>query len=178
MRFNINLATRTYVDKRLMNQVSAVVIIILFMFLFWNITRISLNLSEQRRLASEIKALEDGLNARPGGISEKDFTKQQARVSYFNEIIDIKGRNWLKLLEMLENITPEGVALSAVTPGEKEGELKLDGRARSFAVVRQYVEKLEESKTFSDVLLRSHQELTVGENGRGVQFSISCKVQF
>lgn len=178
MRFSINLATRTYLNKRLLNQISFGVIAVLVVLLGWNITRLTWNFGEQRRLDSEVKALEGSLNIRPGGVSEKDFTRQQARIRFFNEIIDRKGTAWLNLLELVENATPDGISLSALTPGKKSGELKLEGRARSFAAVRQYVEKLEGARFFSDVLLLSHQEMVIGEKGRGVQFAISCKVQF
>ena len=178
MRFSINLATRTYLNQRLFKQISALVIAVLVLSLGWNIARMSMNLGEQRRLASEIGTLEKTLNTRPGGVSEKDYSSQQARIRFFNEVIDRKSVRWLNLLELVENATPDGVALAAVTPGKKMGELKLDGRARSFAAVRQYVEKLEGSQSFSDVLLLSHQEIAFGEKGRGVMFSISCKVQF
>jgi type IV pilus assembly protein PilN len=178
MRFSINLTTRTYLDHRLLNQIGAAVITVLVLFLGWNITRISWNLGEQHKLASEVKTLEENLNSRPGGVSEKDYSGQQARIRFFNDIIDRKGTGWLKLLELVETATPEGISLSALTPGKKRGELMLEGRARSFDTVRRYVEKLEGSQSFSDVLLLSHREMIVGENARGVQFSISCKVQF
>jgi type IV pilus assembly protein PilN len=178
MRFSINLATRTYIDQRLLHQISVLVVTVLVLLCGWNVTRMSWNLGEQQRLVSEIKVLEGSSNIRPDGVSEKDYARQQGRVRFFNEIIDRKGTDWLNLLELVEMATPEGISLAAFTPGKKRGELRLDGYARSFAVVRQYVEKLEGSKSFSDVLLLSHQEMIVGEKGRGVQFSVSCKVQF
>jgi type IV pilus assembly protein PilN len=178
MRFSINLATRTYLDKRLLNQICVSAITVLVLLLGWNVTRMSWNLGEQRRLVSEVKVLEGSSNIRSGGDSEKDYARQQDRIRFFNEIIDRKGTDWLNLLELVEMATPEGISLAALTPGKKRGELRLDGYARSFAGVRQYVEKLEGSKSFSDVLLLSHQEMTVGEKGHGVQFSVSCKVQF
>lgn len=178
MRFTVNLATRTYLNHRLINQISAVVITLLILFLGWNITRISWNLGEQSRLVSEVKSLGESLNIRPDGVSEKDYNRQQSRIRFFNEVIDHKGVRWLNLLDLVENATPEGISLSVLKPGKKDGEFKLEGHARTFAVVRKYVEKLEEAKAFSNVLLLSHQEITVGENGRGVQFSISCMVQF
>ena len=89
MRFSINLATRTYLNQRLLNQISAIVIAALVLLLGWNITRTSWNMGEQRRLVSEIAALEGSLNMRPGGVSEKDYTRQQARIRFFNEIIDL-----------------------------------------------------------------------------------------
>lgn len=178
MRFSINLATRMYLDQRLLNQISIIVIAVLVLLLGWNITRFSMNLSEQRRLASEVNVLEGNLNSRPGGVSEKDFSRQQLRIRFFNEIIDRKSTAWINLLELVENATPEGITLATLAPGKKKGELKLDGRAKSFAAVRRYVEALEGAKSFSDVLLLSHQEITVGQSGHGVQFSILCKVQF
>jgi len=178
MRFTLNLATRTYLNQRLVNQISAIVITMLLLLLGWNITRLSWNLGEKQRLVSEVKTLEESLNIRPGGVSEKDYNSQQSRIRFFNEIIDRKGTRWLNLLDLLENETPEGIALSALAPGKKEGEWKLEGNARSFSVVRKYVEKLEGAKAFSNVLLLSHREMTIGETGHGVQFSISCMVQF
>ncbi|MEI6208810.1 MAG: PilN domain-containing protein [Desulfuromonadales bacterium] len=178
MRFSINLATRSYIDQRLLNRIIALAMVVLVLLLGWNVARISWNLGEQGRLDSEVRAFETNLNARPGGISEHDFTRQQARVRFFNEIIDRKGTDWMRVLDLVETVTPEGIALAAFTPGKKNGELKLDGRARSFDVVRRYVENLEGSKLFSDVLLLSHQEMIVGEHGRGVRFLITCKVQF
>jgi len=178
MRFTVNLATRTYLNHRLLNQISVILITVLVLFLGWNITKISWNFGEKHRLASEIKTLEESLNTRPGGVTEKDYNRQQSMVRFFNEVIDHKGVRWLNLLDLVENATPEGISLSALTPGKKEGELKLEGHARSFAVVRRYVEMLEGAKAFSNVLLLSHQDITVGENVRGVQFSISCVVQF
>lgn len=178
MRFDINLVTRTYLNLRLLNQISFGVVALVLILLGWNVMRMSWNYGEQRRLAAETAALEGSLNARPGGVSERDFTRQRSRIRFFNEIIERKGTAWLNLLDLIESVTPEGISLAALTPGKKNGELKLDGRARSFAAVRQYVEKLEGATSFSDVQLLSHQEMPVGESARGVQFSISCKVQF
>jgi type IV pilus assembly protein PilN len=178
MRFTINLATQSYLDKRLLNQVCFCVIALLVLLLGWNVMRASWNQGEKRKLNEEIFVFEGRLNNKPGGVPEKDFTRQQAQISFYNEIVDRKSINWLQLLELIESVTPEGIAMSAVTPGKKKGELELEGRARSFGVIRQYLEKVEASQNFTNVLLLSHQELMVGETGRGVQFKISCQVQF
>lgn len=178
MRFTINLATQTYLDKRLLNQVCFAVLVLLVVLLAWNITRASWNQGDKRRLDAEIAALEGRLNTRPGGVSEKDFSRQQAQIRFYNEIIGRKSMDWLQLLELIENVTPEGIALAAIAPDSKKGELKLEGRAKSFATVRRYLENLEESSNFKDILLLSHKDLITGETGRGVQFTISCKVRY
>jgi type IV pilus assembly protein PilN len=178
MRFSINLATRTYIDTRLLNQIFGAFIAVLVVLLGWNISRVATNLGEQQRLAADVVLLEGRLKGKPGDVSEKNFKSQQVSISFYNGIIDRKSTRWLGLLDLVESVTPEGIALSVLTPGKKTGELKLEGRAKSFAAVRRYLEALEESKSFSNVLLLSHQELLFGEKGRGVQFAISCRVQF
>lgn len=177
MRFTINLATRTYLDKRLLNQVCWGVTALLVALLGWNVTRASWNQGELRRLDDEIVALENRFNKKPGDVSEKDFARQQSQIRFYNEIAGGKSVNWMQLLALIENVTPEGIAMSVIAPGKDKGELKLEGRARSFAAVRRYLEKLEESDSFTNVLLLSHQELLVGETTRGVQFAISCRVR-
>lgn len=178
MRFSINLTTRVYLDQRLLNLSGFVIISLLLVSLGWNVSRISSGLGEQHRLAAGIRELEDKLNSRPKGVSEKDFMKQQDRNRFFNEIIERKSRDWLGMLDLLENVTPEGVTLASLTPGKNSAELRIDGRAKSFSYVRKYLEKLEGSKSFSEVLLLSHQDMVVGGSSRGVQFTLSCKVQF
>jgi type IV pilus assembly protein PilN len=79
------------------------------------------------------------------------------------------------LLEQLEMATPEGIALSALVPDRKIEELKIEGRAKDFAHIKLYLDKLEDSKVFTSILLLSHTEVAVGERSKGVQFSISCK---
>jgi type IV pilus assembly protein PilN len=178
MRFSINLATRTYIDTRLLNQIIGGIITVLVLLLVWNISRVASNLGEQQRLAADVVTLEGRLKGKPGDVSEQEFKRQQARIAFYNGIIDRKSIRWLSMLDLVESATPDGVALSALAPGKKPGELKLEGRAKSFATVRRYLETLEGTRNFSNVLLLSHQEFLLGEKGRGVQFAISCRVQF
>lgn len=176
MRYTINLATRTYLDNRLINRIVFSVIAVLFALTIWNVIDISSYIGEQSRLKSEIAAIESKLATTPSGVSEAEFSRQKSRIRFYNEIIDRKSSDWLKKLELFESVTPEGIALASLAPDKKKDVWKLDGRARSFKTVQQYVERLEASKDFTNVLLLSHQNISVGEKTRGVQFSISCKV--
>jgi len=175
MRFTINIATRTYLDYRRVNQICITGIVILLALLAWNITRLSWNFGELRRLKAESAVLEGRLNSRPAGVSEKEYTRMKASIRFYNDVIERKSYAWLGLLELLENATPEGIALVSLVPDKKNGELKIDGRAKSFSHVRTYLEKLEDSKTFTDIMLLSHNEVVAGDNAKGVLFKISCR---
>lgn len=175
MRFTINIATRTHIDRRLLNRAGYALLALLIVLLAWNISRTFWSLGELRRLQADNASYEQRLNSRPGGVSEKDFSRLLADIRFYNEIIGRKSYNWLGLLEQLEGATPEGIALSALGPDRKTGELKIEGHARSFAQVRSYLEKLEDSKAFTSILLLSHSDVAVGEKAKGVHFALSCK---
>lgn len=175
MRFTINLATRTSLDHRLLNRLAYCAIAVLLLITVWNVSRVSSNMGEQSRLSAEIIATQSKIGAKSSGISEADLSRQKSHIRFYNEIIERKSTNWLNLLELFENATPEGISLSSLSQ-DKKGEWKLEGRARSFKVIQQYLEKLESSNSFSNILLLSHQNIAAGEKVRGVQFMISCKV--
>jgi type IV pilus assembly protein PilN len=176
MRFSINFATCTYLDHRLLNRVAYCTIATLIVIAGWNVSRVSSNMGEQSRLSAEIAVVQNRPGNKPGEISEKEFSRQKTQIRFYNKIIESKSTNWLYLLELFENVTPEGISLSSLSPGKNHDEWKIEGRSRSFKAVQQYLEKLEASKKFSNVLLLSHQNFTPGENMHGVQFTISCKV--
>lgn len=176
MRFTINLATRTYLNHRLLNGLAFCAITVLIIILGWNVSRVASNIGEQSRLNSGITAIQAKLGIKPGGVSETDFNRQKIRIRFYNGIIERKSRNWLNMLELFESATPAGISLSSLSPDNKQEQWKLEGHARSFTTVQQYLESLEASKNFTNVLLLSHQNMTAGDKARGVQFSISCKV--
>jgi|APHig6443717817_1056837.scaffolds.fasta_scaffold148304_2 type IV pilus assembly protein PilN len=175
MRFTINVATRTYLDRKMVDRISYAVLALLCILLAWNISRTFWSVGELRRLHADNASYESRLNSRPSGVSEKDFTRLLADIKFYNEIIGRKSFNWLGLLEQLEGATPDGIALTLLGPDRKTGELKIEGHARSFAQVRSYIEKLEDSKAYTSILLLSHSNVAAGEKAKGVHFSISCK---
>jgi type IV pilus assembly protein PilN len=175
MRFSINLATRTYLDRRLVNRVGALVLAVLITMLIWNINRTAWSFGELRRLRADISTYENKLNSRPSGVSEKDYMQLLARIGFYNEMIGRKTFSWMGLLDQMEGAVTDGIAFSAMSPDRKTGTLKIDGRARNFGQLRAFLDKLEDSKVFTAVMLLSHSDLSVGEKTRGIQFSISCK---
>jgi len=175
MRFKINIATRTHIDRRMVNRAGYAVLTLLSVILAWNVSHTFGSLGELRRLQSENRSYERQLNSRPSGVSEKQYTSLLADITYFNEVIERKSFDWLGLLGTLEGGVPDGIALSSMAPDRKTGELKIEGFARNFAGVRSFVEKLEDSKAYASVLLLSHTNILVGEKEKGVRFTISCK---
>lgn len=173
MRFTINLATKTYINHRLVNRVFAITSAILVLMLVWSAKNIFSGMGEINRLKADISKYESQLSARPDGVSEQDYARMQGNIRFYNNIINRKTSDWIGLLDQLEKVTPEGIALISFVPDSKSREIKIEGETRTFAKVRSYIEKLEDSKAFRNIQLESHQEAVAADKGRIVKFTIS-----
>lgn len=176
MRFTINLATRTYLNHDLANRCLAAVLLLLLLLSGWKLMKLSGNLGELERLNSDIAALQARLHSRPSSVSEQEFGRRQKSVRFFNDIIVHRAFGWMEVLDRLESVTPPGIALTSLAPDPRDGTMKIEGVARNFGQVRSYLEQLEDSKAFGDILLISHAEQVVGDRGHAIRFSISCRM--
>jgi len=177
MRFTINLATKRTLDQRRIDRACAVAVVVLAILLAGNILLFSWNFGEMRRIDAEAAAVKNKL-ARPlPSIPETEQAGIVADVTFYNDIIKRKTYGWLAVLEQLEIATPDGISLTNLTPDRGKGSMTIAGWARDFKIVAKYLVMLEDSETFSDVLLLSHKQDELWEQAKGVRFSISCQVK-
>lgn len=108
-------------------------------------------------------------------VSDADYAVFIADVKSVNSILYKRSYDWLALLANLEQLVPEGVALSSLEPADKGATLKLSASARNFSGVRKFIENLEGSKVFSDIYLTEQSFIKV-EGQKGINFSVTCKV--
>lgn len=173
MRFTINLATKNYINHRMVNGAIYGTGLILLVLLAWNVQRLFTATGEKDRLKADISKYEDKLNQLPSGVSAQEFQNMQSNIRFYNNIIAKKTTDWIGLLDKMEKVTPPGIALTSFAPDPKTAEIKIEGEAKTFAAVRSYLERLEESKLFRDIQLLSHQDNTATEKNKGVKFAIS-----
>jgi type IV pilus assembly protein PilN len=176
MRFKINLATKIYVHTKLLNFSTVAAILVLSAFLILATRYVTDNAAKTKRLTREIATLDSKFKASSKGVSEKDYHALLEKIAFANNVIEKKAYNWLELLDKLEQVVPEGVAISSIDPDPKSHELKLSGEARNFSNLRLFMEHLEDSPFFTDVYLTGEGETKQGEAKQGISFSLSCKV--
>lgn len=180
MRFNINLATRTYINTKLLKILSAAAVLLFAALLFFNVRNIAVTAAEIKRVTSEIARSEDKSKPNEKAVSEKEYRALMDRIAFANSVIERKTYNWLALLDNLEQVVPDGVAISSIEPEPKGQGLKLSGIAKSFNNLRTFMEHLEDSKFFSDVYLANQTEAKLGDpklsTAQGITFDLTCKV--
>jgi type IV pilus assembly protein PilN len=173
MQFKINLATRTYVNATGVKSAFTVVGILLGGWLVLNVLSITQNLYEIKRIKKEEVVIANA------GKDGRQFTAREIqdigeRVKFVNSIYKTGTTGWLALLNDLEMVTPDGVAIKNINRG-KDGEIKISGTARNFKLVRAFMENASDSKKFRDIYLVSQGSAKLGKKQTGTSFTINCK---
>ncbi len=177
MRFSIDLSTGRILDYGPIGRICLAIILILFLFLVETTRVIIQNVRESHRITEEISVLRLRLKNSKPVLRIKDDETLRTRTNYFNKIIESKTYNWLGLLDNVEAATPAGIALSGLSPDRRNSLLKLEGRARDFGKIREYMERLAESEYFYDIQLLSHRNVVLWEQANGFEFAILCRVK-
>ena len=177
MHFTINLATRRIFDQRRIDHACTSALVVLAILLAGSVLLFSWNLGEMRRLDAEATAAGKKLTRPLPSIPEKERAAILADISFYNEIIKRKTYGWLTFLRQVEAATPNGISLTLLSPDREKGSIAITGWAVDFKALETYLEMLENSETFYDVLLLSHKKVELWEQAKGVTFSISCRVK-
>jgi type IV pilus assembly protein PilN len=176
MRYSINLATRIYINTSRLNFLVVSVIALLVFFLLFNASNSAKDLKQLKELNQKLDLLEGKAGVAKGAtINEKEYQSLLSRIKLANSIIEEKTFDWLMLLDRLEAVVPEGIALVSIEPSSKDGGLKLAGIAKNFGDLRKYMENLEDSRYFTDVYLVSQSDSQQSDGRQGVSFNITCK---
>ena len=154
MRLTINLATRRYLNLRRLNAWLIVGGLIALALLVFEVRECAYTQGDLQRIRAA----------------------QAARFAFANALIRRKTVNWLRLLDCLEEVVPNGVALSQIEPDQRDQLLKVSGVARGFDNLRALLENMEQSRNFSEVYLLSQSETKVGLTQKGITFAVTCKV--
>jgi len=178
MRLTINLATRTYINHGQLYLALSLVFLILLGILALNVWGISSRAGETSRIKGELAAMQKkSVGSRGPAFTEPDYQRLLTHIHYANSVISRKTFNWVILLDHLESVVPDGVAVTKIEPDPKTKVLKLSGATLSFKRLRQLLENMEQSQQFSEIFLISQSDARVSDNQKGISFNITCQVR-
>ncbi|MBJ6726331.1 PilN domain-containing protein [Geomesophilobacter sediminis] len=174
MKLRINLATRRYIDHRMVNGILGGAFLVCLLLLAFQLNRTAYLAGEVRRARGEAAAL--AKTGKVEVVNESQYRVVKARIAFANTVLERKGLNWLGLLDALEATVPEGVALNRIEPNPHDNLIKIGGAARNFTNLRQLMENMEHSPYFSEVYILSQSEAKVGLTQQGILFGLSTRV--
>ncbi|WP_298035954.1 PilN domain-containing protein [uncultured Desulfuromonas sp.] len=186
MKLTLNLASRTYVNRRALYTLYTVLLGALALVLVINLSyyirlqgqsrQVKAHLAE---VEAELESLKDGEG---GKIRAEDFQRLEDQVAFANELLDKDSFRWTELLGRLEEVTIEGVSLRSIQPDYQTGSLNLRAAAKDVGILRDFLDSLIASPHFSYVYLLNQAEAEVKDNrGRerkAIDFSLLVKGAF
>ncbi len=172
MKYSINLASRSYINKKALYLGYLVCGVVLLAGLVYNIGYFFELRSQISTTEARLKELEDKVLASQGGdvadYSAARYEKVLAEIEQANMILQRDNFRWTVLLGELEQVVPGNVKILTIDPDHEKKTVKLSGMARRLKDMKGFIDNLIESDNYSDVLLLSQAATDSGD----VRFSI------
>lgn len=183
MKLTLNLATRTYLNRRFLYGAYAVLTTVLVLLLALNIFLFVRSWTHARQIRGHLAELEHEVRISQGEggkvVTQADYQKLLERIAFANEILDQDNYRWTALLNRLEEVVPDNVAISGIQPNYKEKTFSLTGAAKGVGDLQLFLDNLIDSPHFSDVyLLQQSRAGSKDEGPTTISFSVAVKGGF
>ncbi|MCY1406283.1 hypothetical protein D3C76_607100 [compost metagenome] len=107
------------------------------------------------------------------GLSAAESREQASRMAEMRRISAQLRRPWENLFAMLEALPRDQVALLALTPDARKGQVRISAEARDLEAMLEFHHQLEASAELSDVSLLNH-EVDAKSPEHPVQFNLQA----
>ena len=157
MKFTLNMASRRYINRRLLNRFFLVVILGLSLSLlaiFVHGVRLAGYAGQFHGHLAELRAGEGGDVAeeeKPPAPAE--MAQLRKELTFAREILKQDQLRWTVLLNRLEGLAIEGIRIRTMEPDYSKGSLGLTALARDDQKLRDFLDRLLVSEEFPEVYL-------------------------
>jgi Tfp pilus assembly protein PilN len=186
MAFSLNLASRRYVNRRLLfrcYRLAALVLVLsLLLLLVYGWRRVEEAKTYRRKLVELQKvAVSDG-EGREKPPTAAEQARLEKEVAFVDNILKEDRFRWTVLFGRLEDLAIEGVRISTIEPDHEDGSLRVTALAKDDGKMRDFLDRLLASEDFSDVFLLAQSRVEVKDgNNRprsAVDFTLVLKGAF
>jgi len=184
MKPTLNLASRTYLNRQLLYATYGLVALVLAVSLagsgyyMWTCRQEAAGIrAESTQIKRQLAELGPDSSEK---VSPEALQKQQKSIAFANTILRKDAFRWTDLLDKLEGVLPEGVALRSIQPEYRDGSLRINGLARNLDKLQVFLDNLLVSPAFGSAFLLHQERLDPQERlGRdALNFSILLKGAF
>ena len=179
MKYSLNLATRSYVNRRTLYLCYALLGGVLVIVLMFNLMRffslrneISQNDAERRKIEAKLLA-QSGVDA--AGYDASSYKKLLASIHDANEILKQDSFRWTVLLDQMESVVPRRVRIEKIDPEHKDRTVKLSGQAKTLKDLKRFIDNLIKSEHYDHVFLNQQ---TSDSETKVIRFAISLEGAF
>jgi len=183
MKLTLNLSSRTFVNRRALYGIYTLLTVALGLLLVLSLVlfgRAQMQLRQARGHLAELEQAGGGARMHGvGSMSSAAYEKVLERIHFANEVLAQDNFSWTDLLNHLEEVVPEKVAVSGIHPDYKERSLRIVGVARGVSDLREFLDNLSDSPYFKEVyLLQQGRVERSAAAGAGISYSIVVREAF
>ena len=182
MHFRLNLASRTYLDRRSTQRWLLLIMGLLATLLAVNLLYSWRNLQQMRQVNSRLMEIEGKVAAQRSNTATsytpEEFNRVMAEISSANKMIDADQFRWSRLLGKFEELLPDEVAIRSLKPNYKDRSLQIAAVARDTAAMTELLDTLLTSADMSQVYLLNQTLADQPDGETVVSFSIVIREAF
>ena len=185
MKISLNLADRIYINRRALLAGYAVVGTVMLLLLVMNSVFLLNSHRDLADMQERLTLLQDRSAALQGGtgdFSQVAYQQMLSDIEFANSILKKDAFRWTELLNHLETLVPEGVALRSILPDHKNRALNITAVARSLDEMTLLLDQFAQSETLRNVYLLRQEKAKItdlgGREREGVQFSLLVREAF
>jgi Tfp pilus assembly protein PilN len=105
------------------------------------------------------------------GVNSGDAQNVEQEIRQANDILQQLTLPWSALFKAVEGANDKEIALLAIQPDAQKSQVRLQGEAKNFKALLDYIGRLEQSGTLTQVYLTNH-EVKAQDPDKPVQFSL------
>jgi len=179
MRPTINLATHGHINRRALYACYAFVGVLLLMAFALHLADWRASYLQSRILQQRLGELESQLGIEPdsGPVDPAEFASQLKEIRFSNQVISRDSYRWSLLLSQLEEVLPADVRITSIHPMFKEDVIQLRGEVREVGDLQEFLDSLQESDAFTDVLLLEQARQDPDPSAPGLTSVVSFGIQ-
>ncbi|MBE0596299.1 MAG: PilN domain-containing protein [Desulfuromonadales bacterium] len=157
MKLTLNLASRSYVNRRALYLFYTLLIGVLLLLLVFHLAWGWRLHAHSRQVAAQVEELDKQLGEVPDDtalvITPAAWERQATLVGFANVVLERDGFRWTALLDRLEEVASEGITIRSLQPDPKENSIKIAGQARSVQHLQEFLDQLMASSAFPETYL-------------------------
>lgn len=182
MYFRLNLASRSYLDRRSVRRWLLLACGLLALLLAVNLLYGWRNLQQLRQVDAHLAEVDGKLAAQRGReattYTPAVFARAMEQIGAANQIIDADRFRWTALLGRLEELLPADVAIRSLKPNYRDRSLQISAVARDTAAMRELLDALLAAEGLDQVFLINQSLAEQADGEPVVQFSLSIREAF
>lgn len=179
MEIRLNLASRPYLNRRIVQRWLILIGSTLLLTLLINLYHGLQNYQEKEQLEARIVELNKEyaqLQGLPDDYSPQKHARVMQDLSIVKQIITADQFQWSKTFSRLEDLIPDDVSIKSIQPDYKERSLQINAIAKNITAMTAFLDRLLSSDDFNQVFLLSQAE-TDAKNAKQTFINFGIVIQ-